>query len=308
MGKKVVVFGSYVADLTGTGAHLPKPSETVFGEVFRIGPGGKGSNQAVAAHRAGADVRLITKIGKDVFGDLALDFYEAEGIDTEFVLADDEAATGVALICVDKITGQNQILVIPSACTRFREQDMRRIEAVIREADILLLQFETNMDALEQAVDLAKEQQVTIVLNPAPAREIPDGLLAKIDLITPNEMEAQSLTGIKVKDEESAWAAAEKLHKAGIPGVVITMGEKGAFYSNGGRHGMIPACKVKAVDTTGAGDAFNGGLVTALSEGKDLDEAVRFGNTVAALAVQRYGTAPSMPTRDEIEQAELIIN
>lgn len=304
MGKKVVVFGSYVADLTGTGEHLPRPAETVFGETFRIGPGGKGSNQAVAAHRAGADLRLITKVGKDVFGDLALAFYEKERMDTQFVLVDEEAATGVALICVDEKTKQNQILVVPSACTRFGDRDLRQIEDIIRNADILLLQFEINMDALEKAVDIAKEHEVLIVLNPALAREVSRELLSKIDIITPNEMEAKALTGVEVTNEESALQAAQVFHRMGIPSVVITMGEKGAFYSGGSGQGMIPARLVKAVDTTGAGDAFNGGLVTALSEGKELEEAVRFGNTTASLSVQKFGTAPSMPYRREIDREE----
>lgn len=302
MKKKIVMFGSYVADLTGTADHLPRAGETVFGERFKIGPGGKGSNQAVAAHRAGADIVLATKLGKDVFGDLARDFYAQERIAAEYVLTDDEKGTGIALICVDEVSKQNQILVVPGACMNFTDADIETLQPAIEAADILLVQFEVNMDALEKAVDIARAAGVTIVLNPAPARKVSREFICKADVVTPNEVEAAALTGIPVENASDAQKAADIFHSWGIPKVVITLGKQGVFASATDEHRMVPARIVEAVDTTGAGDAFNGGFVTALSEGKDLFEAVEFGNALASLAVQKFGTAPSMPMRGEIDK------
>ena len=300
--KKIVMFGSFVADLTGVAEHLPKAGETVFGESFKIGPGGKGSNQTVAAHRAGADIKLITKLGDDLFGKVALDFYKENGISTDYLIVDEKEDTGIALICVDKQVGQNQILVVPAACTTFNDADMERIKPLIEGADYLLLQFEVNMDALEKAIDIAKAAGVKIVLNPAPARKVPQELLAKTDIVTPNEIEAETLTGVPVPDEAGAKKAAEVLHSWGISDVIITMGSSGVFASDGKNSRMVPAYKVDAIDTTGAGDAFNGGFVTALAEGKDIFEASEFGNALASLSVQKFGTAPSMPQRAEIDE------
>lgn len=302
MKKKIVMFGSYVADLTGTAEHLPCAGETVFGERFKIGPGGKGSNQAVAAHRAGADIVLATKLGKDVFGDLARDFYAQERIAAEYVLMDDEKGTGIALICVDQVSKQNQILVVPGACMNFTDTDIETLRPAIEAADILLVQFEVNMDALEKVMDIARAAGVTTVLNPAPARKVSRELICKADVVTPNEVEAGALTGIPVENALDAKRAADVFHSWGIPKVVITLGKQGVFASAADEHRMVPARIVEAVDTTGAGDAFNGGFVTALSEGKDLFEAVEFGNALASLAVQKFGTAPSMPMRSEIER------
>ncbi len=300
--KKIVMFGSYVADLTGVAEHLPKAGETVFGETFKIGPGGKGSNQTVAAHRAGADIKIITKLGHDVFGDLALSFYKEDGISADNILMDDSMGTGIALICVDEGTGQNQILVVPAACTNFTDADIEKIRPVIEEADILLVQFEVNMDALEKVIDIAKAAGVMVVLNPAPARKVPVELLRKTDIVTPNEVEAETLTGVPVPDEAGARKAADVFHSWGIAGVVITMGKNGVFASDGKNSKMVPAYTVNAIDTTGAGDAFTGGFVTALAEGKDIFEASVFGNALASLSVQKFGTAPSMPTRAEIDE------
>lgn len=301
MKKKIAMFGSYVADLTGFAPRLPKAGETVFGETFKIGPGGKGSNQAVAAHRADADVTLITKLGKDMFGDMALAFFKKNGIATEHVLIDDEKSTGTALICVDEETGQNQILVVPAACTNFTPQDMKRLEPVIGAADILLVQFEVNMDALGTAMDMAKAAGVTILLNPAPARTISDAMIGMADVVTPNEAEAEALTGVAVRDIPSAKKAADAFHGKGVGAVVITLGKNGVLASDGSAQRHIPARVVEAVDTTGAGDAFNGGLAAALAEGRNIFEAAEFGNALASLSVQKVGTAPSMPYRSEID-------
>lgn len=300
--KKVVMFGSYVADLTGTADRLPKAAETIFGDSFKTGPGGKGSNQAVAAHRAGADITLVTKIGRDTFGKQAIEFYQQENIPTDYILEDEEKGTGVALICVDKVTGQNQILVIPGACTNFTEKDFQKIEKAICEADVLLVQFEVNMDALQRAIDIADREGVTVILNPAPARKAPVEMLSRVDIIIPNEVEAEQFTGVRVRDGDSAERAAKVFHSWGIRTVIITMGSKGVFVSNGKTGRMVPARVVNTVDTTGAGDAFCGGFTTAYCEGMNLFDAVEFGNVTASLSVQKFGTAPSMPARQEIDR------
>ncbi len=301
MSKKVMVWGSYVADLTGKAPHLPRAGETVFGNWFKTGPGGKGSNQAVAAHRAGADVMLVTKLGKDTFGDHALDFYHENNISTDLILLDEDYDTGIALICVDENTGQNQILVVPGACTNFTAKDIETLRPKIVASDILLVQLEINLDALERVVKIGKQAGGMIVLNPAPARKISEELLSMVDIITPNEVEAEVLTGVSVFDEKSAQKAAEILHANQVKTVVITMGKSGVFVSDGKKSKMVEARIVEAMDTTGAGDAFNGGFVTALAEGKDVFEAADFGNALASLSVQKFGTAPSMPFRQEID-------
>ncbi len=301
MGKPIVVFGSFVVDLTSRSKGLPVPGQTVLGSWFKYGPGGKGSNQAVAAHRAGADVTLVTKLGRDMFADVALDFYRAEGMRTDTILRDDEAPTGVALILVDEDTAQNEIVVIPGACMHITPEDVARCRSLIEGASILLLQHEINADAQRAAIEIAHAAGVRIVLNPAPAMPIPDDLLALIDTVTPNETEAQALTGVAVTCGEDAARAARTFLDKGVKNVVITMGALGVFVTDGARSEMLPRLEVDAIDSTGAGDAFNGGFVTALSEGRDLFQAVRYGNATGALSVTRLGTAPAMPSRAEID-------
>ena len=301
MGKKVVVFGSFVVDLTSFSGALPQPGQTILGRAFKMGAGGKGSNQAVAAHRAGADVTLITKIGKDVFGRVALDFYQMEGMDTRYILEDHSRETGVALIMVDEVSAQNEIVVVSGACGNITPEDVERIRPVIEGADVLLLQLEVNFDALTRVINIARAAGATIVLNPAPAAELPEDLLGKIDIVTPNETEAQALTGVKIEIEADALRASRVFHEKGIGRVVITLGAMGAFATDGARHELIPRIPVDAVDTTGAGDAFSGGFAMALAEGKDLFTALRYGNVTGALNVTRVGTAPAVPSRAEID-------
>ena len=298
---KVVVFGSFVVDLTSWGKHLAVPGETVKGSTFKMGPGGKGSNQGVAASRAGADVTLVTKVGNDVFGKVALDFYKKENMSTEYVFIDDKKETGTALIMVDEESGQNQILVVSGACDNITDQEIMKAEQLIDEADILLLQLEINMDAIEKVINMAHAKGKQIVLNTAPAQKLPDSLLKKLDIVTPNEIEAGILTDMKVETEDDAQKAAQILLNKGVKSVVVTMGKNGVFVMTPDRKEFIPSMKVKAIDTTGAGDAFNGGFVTALSEGKDIFEAARFGNIVGALSVTKVGTAPAMPYRKDID-------
>ena len=298
---KIVVFGSYVVDLTSWAQHLPVPGETVKGSSFKMGPGGKGSNQAVAANRAGADITLVTKVGNDVFGQTALDFYKMENMDTQYVFVDEKKETGTALIMVDENSAQNEILVVSGACDNITDQEIRKTEQLIDEASIILLQLEINMDAIEKVIDMAYRKGKLIVLNTAPAQKLPDSLLEKVDIVTPNEVEAGILTDMKVETEQDAEKAAQILMDKGVRSVVITMGKNGVFVMTADRKEFIPSKKVKAVDTTGAGDAFNGGFVTALSEGKDIFEAARFGNIVGALSVTKVGTAPAMPYRTDID-------
>lgn len=301
MGKPIVVFGSFVVDLTSRSAGLPVPGQTILGSSFKMGPGGKGSNQAVAAHRAGANVTLVTKVGKDVFGKVALDFYKSEGMNTDYILEDDVRETGVALILVDENSAQNEIVVVPAACSNITMDEVEKCRSLIENAAIVLLQHEINFDAQEKVIEIAHNAGVKIVLNPAPACEVPAEILAKIDTVTPNETEAQVLTGVEVKTIEDAQKAAKVFLKKGVKNVVITMGSLGAFATDGVKSELVPRLNVNAIDTTGAGDAFNGGFVMALSEGKDLFEALRYGNATGALSVTKLGTAPAMPMRAEID-------
>ncbi len=299
--QKILVFGSFVVDLTSRTGRLPQAGETVLGSSFKMGPGGKGSNQAVAAHRAGADLTLVTKVGKDVFGKVAKDFYLSEGMRTDLILEDEEVETGTALIMVDEVGGQNQILVVSGACGHITDEDIRKAESAIRGADILMLQLEINQDAMEKVIEMAAGLGVCVVLNPAPAHPLPESLLRKIDVLTPNESEAATLSGIPVNDTGDAKKACGVLLGMGVKSVVITMGSRGVYVSDGTKDEFIPAIRVKAIDTTGAGDAFNGGFITALAEGFDLFDAARFGNATGALSVTRLGTAPSMPHRVDID-------
>ena len=301
MGKPIVVFGSFVVDLTSRSGGLPVPGQTILGTSFKFGPGGKGSNQAVAAHRAGADVTLVTKVGRDVFGKVALDFYRGEGMNTDYILEDESKETGVALIMVDEVSAQNEIVIVSGACANITPEDVEKCRRLIEGASILLLQHEINFDAQYKVVEIAHKAGVKIVLNPAPAAEVPEEILKLIDTVTPNETEAQALTGVEVRTQADAERAAKVFLEKGVKNVVITMGALGAFATDGVRSELLPRLNVNAIDTTGAGDAFNGGFVMALSEGKDIFTALRYGNATGALSVTKLGTAPSMPTRGEIE-------
>lgn len=300
--KRVLVFGSYVTDLCGRAGSFPKPGETIKGHYFKQGPGGKGSNQAVAAKRAGADVSFITKLGNDVFGENALAFYREEQIATEGILIDDSEATGVALILVDESTAQNQIIVIGGACENFVQADLPGILRQVDESEILLLQMETNMMPFRAVLERAHERGVFTVLNPAPAQAIEDRLYRCVDIISPNETEAQLLTGIPVEDEDSVRRAARQLMDKGVGKVVITLGGKGMYACDGEQERFFDAVDCgEVVDTTGAGDAFSGGMVAALARGHCFFDAVVYGSVVAGIAVTRQGTAPAMPSRSEIE-------
>ncbi|GHT66589.1 ribokinase [Bacteroidia bacterium] len=303
MTKKICVFGSFVTDLTARTEKFPKPGETVKGKSFKMGPGGKGSNQAVAAKRAGADVTFITRLGDDALGRQALEFYKNENMSVDAILIDKENPTGAALISVNESTAQNEIVVVSGACEHFTEEELPDILELVGHSDIVLLQLETNYEPVQAILKFAKENNIVTILNPAPAGILPAEFMQCVDIITPNETEAEVITGISVTDENSAQNAANTLIGMGAGKVVITLGDKGCYAYDGlsGRLiGVVNAGKV--VDTTGAGDAFSGGLAAAISFGMDFFTAVRYASTVAGLSVTKQGTAPAMPYKSEIDE------
>ena len=267
-----------------------------------MGPGGKGFNQAVAAFKAGAEVILATKLGMDSFSESALNTMEKLGMDTRRIFRTERKDTGGALILVGEDSSQNEIVVVPGASLTITEKEVDSLKELIQECEFVLMQLETNLDAVEQVAEYAARSGTKVLLNPAPAADLPEGLWGRIDVITPNEVEAEYYTGIPVHSEVDAAKAADWFHSRGIADVIITMADQGAYLSSSsGIREFVPAFSVDAVDTTGAGDAFCGGLLAALAEGKERKEAVVFANATAALSVQKIGTAPSMPDRKEIE-------
>jgi ribokinase len=298
---RIVVVGSSNTDMVVKGQRLPAPGETVSGGQFLLAAGGKGANQAVAAARLGADVTLVAKVGRDMFGDQAVENYGKEGIRTDYVFRDDQRATGVALILVDQ-QGENLISVASGANHALTPADVEKASDRLRAADVVVIQLEIPMDTVAKAVEVAAGAGVPVILNPAPAAPLPDGLLKKVAYLTPNETEAQQLCGVRVEDEASARQAAEKLLAAGAAHVVITLGAKGALLASPGKASLVPSRRVQALDSTAAGDAFNGGLAWALGCGLALDEAVRQACLVGALSVTRMGAQPSLPTKAELDR------
>jgi ribokinase len=297
---QVTVVGSYVTDLMCRTPRMPVPGETVFAGPFKLGPGGKGSNQAVAARRAGAEVTLLTKLGRDVLGEYAREAIAREGIDTRFIAYDEELATGAALIMVDA-AGQNMITVSTEACEALSAAEVRAAAERIASSDVLLTQFEGSLVAMAEAIAIARRAGRRVIVNPAPVRPVDPAVWRGAFLLTPNETEAEGLSGIPVRDEASAVEAARAIHGLGVEYVIVTLGEAGALVFDGTAARLIPAVPVETVDTTGAGDAFSGALATALAEGRDVWEAAGFAVCAAALSVTRVGTAPGMPYRPEIE-------
>lgn len=302
MKRHITVIGSFVVDLMARAKDIPEQGETVKGGLFKMGPGGKGSNQAVAAHRSGGNVTLVTKVGKDVFGTVATDFYKQEKMDTRYIFEDDGISTGIALIMVSEKTSQNSIMVVPGACSNISKEEVGEVSSVLEKTSVLLTQLETNLDILPEAIDKVHKAGGIAILNPAPAQDLDDEFIGKFDIVTPNETEASSLSGVPVIDRVSAEKAAKILISKGIGDVIITLGSQGSYLMSGeGKGVLFPSLDVTVIDTTGAGDAFNGGLATALYEGKSLKESVFFAMVVASLSVTKMGTAPAMPTRKEID-------
>lgn len=301
-GKRITVQGIFAADLTFRARSIPGWGETVLGEQFWIGPGGKGSNQAIAAARLGADVVFITKLGRDMFGELARRTLLAEGVSDRHIHESAEKTTGAAAIVVDAVRGENAIIVVPGACDELTLAEVDAAAPDIAASSVFLAQFELKLPVVEKAISLAKERGVKVVLNPAPAVPVATSIYALVDYLTPNELEARTLSGLAVDGLEQAARSADFFLAHGVRNVLITLGARGVLVKNGQLCEHVPAVDAgRAVDTTGAGDAFNGGLAVALSEGADLLSAVRFGCAVAGLAVTRVGAAASMPRRDEVE-------
>lgn len=297
MPAKIVVVGSFNMDLTAYMERLPRPGETVSGRQFVTGPGGKGSNQAVAAARLGADVTFIGRVGNDVFADSAINIWKQERINTGYVARDPDRATGVAPIWVDE-QGENSIVVVLGANTAISTADIDRAADVIAQADILVTQLEINYDAAAYALKIAKEKGIRTILNPAPAGKLAPEVLALADYLTPNETELEVLAG---KMGASVEDAARSLLTRDDQTAVVTLGAQGAQWVNQSGTGKIPTFPVKVVDSTGAGDAFNAGLAVGLAEGKTLIDAIIFANATAGLCVTKPGTTLSMPRRDEVQ-------
>ncbi len=301
MSGKIVILGVFVADTAYRAERAPRIGETIMGNSFALGPGGKGSNQAVAAARLGGDVSFLSKLGKDPFADMALKTWADAGVKPE-VTQSDESYTGAAYIFIEEASGDNAIIICPGVAQSISAADMDRKADLIRSASVFVTQLEQPMEAATRALEIARHAGVCTILNPAPAASLPDKMLALCDYITPNETEAETLTGIKVETESDARAAANFFLSKGVGTAIITLGEKGALLHNQSHSEMIPAYRAgPVVETTGAGDAFNGGFAAALATGEDAINAVRFACATAGISVTRAGTAPSMPELKEVE-------
>lgn len=297
---KILVIGSSNTDMVICTGHLPLPGETVIGGTFFMNPGGKGANQAVTVARLGGRVSFICKTGSDIFGHQANQLFNEEGIDTSYVFSDTKNPSGVALITVDT-DAENCIVVAPGANAHLTPNDLKRSAEAVEAADIILLQLEIPMQTVEAAAMMAYRLGKKVVLNPAPASKLSAGLLETLYAITPNETEAEAISGIRITDERTAEEAARKIASMGVCNVIITLGAKGALVFDGAHCEIVPAYKTQAVDTTAAGDVFNGALVVALSEGRTLPEAVRFACKASAISVTRVGAQNSVPYRTEVD-------
>jgi ribokinase len=300
--KRVTVQGIFAADLSCWTSRLPGWGETVLGERFKVGPGGKGSNQAIAAARLGAEVVFITKLGRDMFGDMARRTYAAEGISDRHIHESADQMTGAAAIIVDAKRGENAIVVVPGACDELSLAEVDAAAADIASSAVFVGQFELKLPVVEHAIRIAADHHVTVVLNPAPAVPVAPSLYRLVDYLVPNESEAAALAGMPVESVDDAARAADFFLEKGARNVLVTLGARGVLVKNAELCRHIPAIDAgPVIDTTGAGDAFAGGFAVALAEGADILSAARFGCAVAGIAVTRIGTAPAMPRRDEVE-------
>lgn len=299
MKPTILIVGSSNTDMVIKADHLPAAGETILGGVFFMNPGGKGANQAVAAARLGGSVTFICKTGNDIFGRQSVQLFEDEGINTSYLVSDPKHPSGVALITVDK-KAENCIVVASGANAELNPGDLYKAQGAIENTMIVLMQLEIPLDTVTYIAETAVRSGVKVVLNPAPARELPDELLSNISIITPNKTEAEMLSGIIINDIPSAKEAAMIIKDKGVETVIITLGPKGALILEGGAFTHIAAMKVDAVDTTAAGDVFNGALVVALSENKDILEATAFACKAAAISVTRLGAQASAPFKKEL--------
>ena len=296
----ISVLGIFVADISFSGSKIPVVGETILGNRYNVGPGGKGCNQAVAIARLGGKVNFISKIGKDSYGELALDTLKKNNINTENIIQDEKLQTGVAGILVDKKSGKNAINVIVGAPNTLKISEINKQLDLIKNSKIFLTQLEVPKDVTLHCLKTAKENGCLTILNPAPASEITKEFYDNIDYFTPNETEAEFYTGIKITNENEAKQAAGKLIKSGIKKVIITLGEKGLFYSDGTEEIYLKATSVKSIDTTGAGDAFNGGLAVALSENQSIKECLELANKVAGISTTKLGAGDAMPFKKDL--------
>ena len=297
----ISVLGIFVADISFFGKNIPSVGETILGDSYNIGPGGKGCNQAIAIARLGGKVSFISKLGKDDYGKLALDTLKKNRIDTSQIIEKEGLQTGVAGIMVDKNTGKNAINVITGAPSTLTNEDIKDKIEIIKKSKIFLTQLEIPKEVTLNCLKIAKENNVLTILNPAPASSLSKDFFNYIDYFTPNETEAEFYTGIKITNQNKAKLASEKLLNLGIKKVIITLGEKGLFYSDGKEDIFLKATLVKAIDTTGAGDAFNGGLAFALSQNKSIKKALNLANQVAGLSTTKLGAGNSMPTLSNLD-------
>jgi len=300
-GSGVAILGIFVADLAFRAGRMPAIGETIAGTGFKMGPGGKGSNQAVAAARVGANVTFISKIGRDDFGRVALDTWQREGITTSVAQSDTDP-TGAAFIYVNDKTGENAIIVVPGAASTITAADVERSADAIRNAAVFVTQLEQPIPAAMRGLEIAHAAGVTTIFNPAPAEPVPDAIYPFCDYVTPNESEASLLTGVKVVSLDDARRAGDVFLGKGVLAALITLGENGALLHSRSASLHVPAFNAgPVVETAGAGDAFNGGFAAALAQGDTPETAARFGCAVAGISVTRPGTAPSMPTLAEVK-------
>ena len=299
MKSTIYVIGSSNTDMVIKSNKLPAPGETIIGGNFIMSAGGKGANQAVAAAKLGAKVLFVSKVGNDIFGKQALQGFKDVGINTDFVFTDPDSASGIALILVDG-KGENSISVASGANANLHFSEVEKAIESVQMEDIVLLQLEIPIDTVNKTIKFCSEKGAKVILNPAPAQKLDTEYFKYLSMITPNETEAEILTGIKVTDLSTAKQAANDFHNKGILEVIITMGSKGAFYSNMDKQVLIPSPKVSAVDSTAAGDVFNGALCVAISEGQAIEEAIGFACKAASISVTRMGAQASAPTREEV--------
>ena len=297
----IVVIGSSNTDMVVRAKKLPLPGESIIGGDFFMNQGGKGANQAVAASRLGGNVTFIGKLGDDVFGHKARQTYENENINCEYLFTDDYVPSGVALISVDQ-HGQNSIVIAPGSNANLTIEDIDSSIDAIENADIMLIQLETPIDTVEYAIQKSAKKGIRVILNPAPAQKLNEEILKDLYIITPNEVEARLLTGVEVLDETSIDLAASILLKSGVKNVIITLGSKGAYIKNETVSKLVHAPSVVAIDTTAAGDTFNGALTVAIAEGLEINEAVRFANIAASIAVKGLGAQTSIPHRNQVDE------
>lgn len=302
MTSRITVVGSLNMDLVIRSPRIPGPGETIIGSDFQTVPGGKGANQAVAAARLGGQVNMVGRVGKDSFADVLMDNLNSSKVDASYIKRDVDSATGVALIVVDD-TGENIIVVASGANMQVTETDVEAAEQIIKSSDVLLLQLEVPVKAVTRAAQIARQFGVTVILNPAPAQRLSPDLLNLVDIIVPNESEAEILTGIHLSSQVDLENASNRLLESGVKSVVITLGGRGSFFADSQPEGeYVNAFEIKPVDTTAAGDAFLGCLAVKIGEGSPLPEAVRWANAAGALAAMRFGAQTSLPSQDEVLQ------